>query len=131
VETDAGFHRRQPRRRQGTLKHAGSWLALALAISTSAPSAAESLHLLGFVKSLCVNETYCFELRVKPEFIEQAGEYLKVRFDTGTRIFDPENYELTLEQQNIVAGSHLRLLLEGEASAEVNGYRAAFIWIGD
>jgi len=87
--------------------------------------------LLGFVKSLCVDEAYCFELQVKPEFIQQAGAYLKVRFDAGTQIFDPENYELTLEQQNIVPGSHLRLLLEAEANATINGYRATFIWIGD
>ena len=94
-------------------------------------SAAQSLHLLGFVKSLCADEAYCFELTVKPEFIELAGERLKVRFDAGTHIFDPENYELTLAQQNIVPGSHLRLLLESTADAGINGYRAAFIWIGD
>ncbi len=102
-----------------------------LAISTTSPGAAQNLHLLGFVKSLCVDETYCFELRVKPGFIEQAGEYLQVRFDVDTRIFDPENFELTLEQQNIIPGSHLRLLLEGNANAAINGYRAAYIWIGD
>ena len=68
--------------------------------------------MLGFVKSLCADEAYCFELTVEPEFIGLAGERLKVRFDAGTRIFDPENYQLTLAQQNIVPGSHLRLLLE-------------------
>jgi len=102
-----------------------------LAISTTDSGAAQSLHLLGFVENLCVDEAHCFELRVKPEFIAQAGTYLKVRFDAGTYIFDPENYELTLDQQNIVPGSHLRLLLEGEADAAINGYRATFIWIGD
>jgi hypothetical protein len=109
----------------------GPWLAITLALSTATSNAADSLHLLGFVKSLCADAAYCFELRVKPEFIELAGEQLKVRFDADTRIFDPENYELTLAQQNIVPGSHLRLLLENTAQADINGYRAAFIWIGD
>ena len=60
---------------------------------------------------------------------------IKVRFNTDTQIFDPENYELTLLQQNIVPGSHLRLLIEQQVESEVSDasttYLASFIWIGD
>ena len=60
----------------------------------------------------------------------QAGEYIHFYFDTDSRIFDPENYELTLAQQNIVPGSHLRLLLQPDPGSS-DRYRASFIWIGD
>lgn len=60
---------------------------------------------------------------------------IKVRFNTDTQIFDPENYELTLLQQNIVPGSHLRLLIEQQVESEVSDasttYLASLIWIGD
>ncbi|MCP4335730.1 MAG: hypothetical protein GY785_24035 [Gammaproteobacteria bacterium] len=128
MKSKAGLHRH---RRRSRLATAGFWLALTLALPITTSSAVENLDLLGFVKSLCADEANCFELMVKPEFAELAGERLKVRFDADTRIFDPENYELTLAQQNIIPGSHLRLLLEKTADAGVKGYRAAFIWIGD
>ena len=54
-----------------------------------------------------------------------------MRFGADTRIFDPENYQLTLQQQNIVPGSHLRMLIELDDGGEANAYRASFIWIGD
>jgi len=104
------------------------WLALALLLSSSL-RAAETVHLLGFVDKLCPGDPYCFELRVEPDFVAQAGEHIKVRFDATTNIYDPENYELTLEQQNIVPGSHLRMLIESAAIPGI--YRATFIWIGD
>jgi hypothetical protein len=106
-----------------------------LATATNPLSAAPSVHLLGFVDTLCDDEPHCFELLVKPEYQDQLGQRIKVRFNADTRIFDPENYELTLLQQNIVPGSHLRLLLEPEvgndASDKSGAYRASFIWIGD
>ena len=39
--------------------------------------------------------------------------------------------ELTLEQQNIILGSHLRMLIEMDAAGPPGVYRATFIWIGD
>jgi hypothetical protein len=107
---------------------AGWWLALALVLSPSL-RAAETVHLLGFVDRLCPEEPYCFELLVEPDFVGQVGEQIEVRFDATTRIYDPENYELDLEQQNIVPGSHLRMLIESAATPGI--YRATFIWIGD
>jgi hypothetical protein len=60
---------------------------------------------------------------------------IKVRFNAHTHIFDPENYELTLLQQNIVPGSHLRLLIEQQVDNQTSDasatYLASFIWIGD
>ena len=131
MEAGAQLRHPQQRGRPGTSWRGRFWLALTLVLAATTSNAAQSLHLLGFVKSLCVEEAYCFELTVKPEYIELAGERLQVRFDADTRIFDPENYQLTLAQQNIAPGSHLRLLLEGTTDADTNGYRAAFIWIGD
>ncbi len=110
------------------------WMFYCLVLFTgivTPTSAAQQVHLLGFVENLCSDESYCFELRVEPQFIEMAGERIIVRFDRSTQIFDPENYELTLAQQNIVDGSHLRLLLFSESDLGGNNYRAAFIWIGD
>lgn len=104
------------------------WIAL---FAGGATSAAQQVHLLGFVEYLCPGEPHCFELRVKPEFIEATGARIIVRFDHSTLVFDPENYELTLEQSNIVDGSHLRLLLTSEPDRGRNHYRAAVIWIGD
>ena len=104
------------------------WLALALALSPSL-RAAETVHLLGFVDKLCPEELYCFELLVEPEFVAQVGQHIRVRFDATTNIYDPENYELTLEQQNIIPGSHLRMLIESAATPGI--FRATFIWIGD
>ena len=106
------------------------WIALALALSPSL-RAAETVHLLGFVDKLCPEEPHCFELLVKPDFVGQVGQRVKVRFDGATHIYDPENYELTLEQQNIIPGSHLRMLIETDATGQAGEYRATFIWIGD
>ena len=106
------------------------WLALTLALSPSL-RAAETVHLLGFVDKLCPEEPYCFTLLVEPDFVAHIGERIKVRFAATTRIYDPENYQLTLQQQNIVPGSHLRLLIETEASRPPGEYHATFIWIGD
>jgi hypothetical protein len=72
-----------------------------------------------------------FELMVKPEFVIQVGARIKVRFTSTTRIYDPENYELTLEQQNIVPGSHLRMLIEADVNDGTGEHQASFIWIGD
>jgi len=108
----------------------GLSLAIALALSTSLP-AAQTVHLLGFVDKLCADEPHCFELMVKPEFVAEVGAHIKVRFTSATRIYDPENYELTLEQQNIVPGSHLRMLIEADPNREPGEHQASFIWIGD
>lgn len=107
-------------------------LLLALLLTTSTTQlAAQSIHLLGFVDTLCDQQAHCFELLVKPEFQSQLGKRITVRFNSDTRIFDPENYQLTLLQQNIVPGSHLRLLLEADSQRGDDSYRASFIWIGD
>ena len=112
-------------------RHPGCfWLAMVLALPLTA-RATDTLHLLGFVESLCDDEPYCFELRVEPEYVAQAGERITVRFAATTNIYDPENYELTLEQQNIVPGSHLRLLIAPDQNDSPGEYRASFIWIGD
>ena len=101
-----------------------------LSLLTGSP-AATPIHLLGFVDELCANEIYCFELLVEAPFVELLGERIKLRFDATTNIYDPENYELTLEQQNIVPGSHLRLLITDDPGRLENEYFASFIWIGD
>jgi hypothetical protein len=44
-----------------------------LATATIPLSAAPSVHLLGFVDTLCVDEPHCFELLVKPEYQNQLG----------------------------------------------------------
>ena len=106
-------------------------LGCGLACGSGSLHAARSVHLLGFVETLCTDDPYCFELLVKPEFHAVSAARIKVRFGADTRIFDPENYQLTLLQQNIVPGSHLRMLIEADDGAEANAYRASFIWIGD
>ena len=93
--------------------------------------ASEQVHLLGFVENLCPDEPYCFELRVEADYVSLAGQLIIVRFKQAATIFDPENYELTLEQSNIVRGSHLRLLLTPDADGAKRDYRAKYIWIGD
>ncbi|MCP4470217.1 MAG: hypothetical protein GY815_05960 [Gammaproteobacteria bacterium] len=110
--------------------HRGS-LAILLAFVASVSGAAQPTHLLGFVDTFCSDELYCFELRVKPEFRGALGKRIKVRFGSKTRIFDPENYELTLAQQDIVPGSHLRLLVDCETGSDALTYRASYIWVGD
>lgn len=105
-----------------------TWLLLVLPILLQG---AESVHLLGFVERLCVGEPYCFELRVKPAYVGQVGEHIVVRFASVEKIYDPENYELTLTQQQIVPGSHLRLLMSADAGRGPGAYRASVIWIGD
>jgi hypothetical protein len=94
-------------------------------------SASTSVHLLGFVDSLCADESGCFELRVESDYVAVAGQWITVRYDRGTKIYDPENYELSLEQSNIIEGSHLRLLLNPDSERTEHDYRALFIWIGD
>jgi len=108
------------------------WLCLAAALVLS-PSlrAAPVVHLLGFVDKLCPTEAYCFDFLVESDFIARVGERIKLRFGAKTNIYDPENYELNLVQQNIVAGSHLRMLIEADANGLPGEYRATFIWIGD
>lgn len=119
-----GIARRLTRYR---LQVVGPCLALALSL----PAGAQPRHLLGFVASLCNDEAHCFELLVEPQYQDGPGERIRVRFGSKTQIFDPENYELTLDQQNIVPGSHLRLLIERDSTTESNDYRASYIWIGD
>ena len=111
-------------------QHAAWWFALALALAPSL-RAAQSVHLLGFVDKPCPAEPYCFELLVKADYVAQVGERIRFRFDVNTTIYDPENYQLTHEQHNIVAGSHLRLLIEMDAAGPPGNYHASFIWIGD
>jgi hypothetical protein len=106
-------------------------LACGLAFESGNIQAARSVHLLGFVETLCIDDPYCFVLLVKPEFHAVSAAKINVRFGTETRIFDPENYQLTLLQQNIVPGSHLRMLIEPVDGSEASAYRASFIWIGD
>jgi hypothetical protein len=105
------------------------WLALLLQLP-SVVTGADQVHLLGFVDKLCPGEPYCFELTVKPEFVAQVGAHIRVRFAAATAIYDPENYELTLAQQNIVPGSHLRMLITADENRP-DDYQASFIWIGD
>jgi len=93
--------------------------------------AAGQVHLLGFVENLCPDEPFCFELRVESNYTGQTEQLINVRFEQVTTIFDPENYELTLEQSNIIPGSHLRLLLSPEVEGTDRDYRANYIWIGD
>lgn len=93
--------------------------------------ASSSVHLLGFVETLCASETNCFELRVEQEYLDLAASRIIVRFDRNSKIYDPENYELTLQQSNIVEGSHLRLLLSADQGGSGQEYHAQFIWIGD
>lgn len=75
-------------------------LAIVLLWSSST-YAAKTVNLLGFVDNLCPQQPYCFELVVEPEFVAIVGERIRVRFDSAINIFDPENYELTLEKQNL------------------------------
>jgi hypothetical protein len=70
-------------------------------------------------------------LRIESEYVALVGERITVRYDRDTKIFDPENYELTLEQSNIIEGSHLRLLLNPDSERTEHDHRALFIWIGD
>jgi hypothetical protein len=91
----------------------------------------KSVHLIGSVENLCPDESYCFKLRVEAEYLALADEMIKVRFKNVTTIFDPENYELTLERSNIIPGSHLRLLLVPDPNGSKSAYQASYIWIGD
>jgi len=93
--------------------------------------AANQYHLLGFVGQLCTQEPYCFELLVEPEYDAELGNRITVHYASTTAIFDPENYELTLAQSNIIPGSHLRLIITGDATGETQDYHATVIWIGD
>ena len=98
---------------------------------SKAPEASSPVHLLGSVDSRCVGETNCFELRVEKEYLDLAAERIVVRYDETSNIYDPENYELTLQQSNIIEGSHLRLLLIPDTTNSADSYDALFIWIGD
>lgn len=93
--------------------------------------ALDQVQVLGFVENLCAEEPYCFKLRVEAEYTRLTSQRISVRFEQVTSIFDPENFELTLEQSNIVEGSHLRLLITPDARGTENDYRASYIWIGD
>jgi hypothetical protein len=93
--------------------------------------ASPSVHVLGFVETLCAGETNCFELRVEQEYLDLAAGRIIVRYDHNSQIYDPENYELTLQQSNIVEGSHLRLLLMLDDDGPESNYYAQFIWVGD
>ncbi len=106
------------------------WMGI-LAVFPVTSLAVESVLLLGSVENLCPDEPYCFNLRVEAEYLALADELISVRFKQVTTIFDPENYELTLEQSNIIPGSHLRLLLVPDPKGVKHGYRASYIWIGD
>ena len=111
-------------------RHIFAYLFL-LAASPALTAAPEQVHLLGFVEQLCTEQPYCFELRVEPEYVATVGEHIKVQYQAVTTIFDPENFELTLQQSNIIPGSHLRLLMTPDTDWSDRGYRATYIWIGD
>ena len=102
-----------------------------MAVFPVSGQAVESVHLIGSVENLCPDEPYCFNLRVETEYLALADEMINVRFKNVTTIFDPENYELTLERSNIIPGSHLRLLLVPDPGGAKNVYQANYIWIGD
>jgi len=106
------------------------WIGLLLALPMLGHGA-QTLHLLGFVDRLCADEAYCLELRVKPAYVELAAESITVRYAAVNSIYDPENYELTLSQQRIAPGSHLRLLLVADPASGAGAYQASVIWIGD
>ncbi len=106
-------------------------LILVLSGISATTAALEQVHLLGFVEQLCPHEPYCFELRVEEDSMTMAGRRIRVRFAGVTTIFDPENYELSLQASNIIPGSHLRLLLAPDPQATADDYIALFIWIGD
>ncbi len=106
------------------------WLGV-MAVFPVTGLAVESVHLLGSVEKLCPDEPYCFYLRVEAEYLALADELISVRFKNVTTIFDPENYELTLERSNIIPGSHLRLLLVPDPNGSKSAYQASYIWIGD
>lgn len=106
------------------------WIAFSVS-NPALTSASEQVHLLGFVEQLCPDRPYCFKLRVEPEYIPNASARINVKYENATTIFDPENYELTLAQSNIIPGSHLRLLLTLNADKAEGDYRAVYIWIGD
>lgn len=109
------------------------FILLLVLISGVSPAtlALQQVHLLGFVEQLCAHETYCLELRVEKDYAAVTGSRITVRFAGVTTIFDPENYELSLPQSNIIPGSHLRLLLESDPQGAEGDYIARFIWIGD
>ena len=100
------------------------------ACSTSI-SAVNQYHLLGFVGQPCALDPYCFELLVEAEYDDEVGNRITVYYEASTAIFDPENYQLTLQQSNIVRGSHLRLIITPKETGEARDYRATIIWIGD
>lgn len=113
-------------------KNLNSLLLVAMLSGLSPRStASSSVHLLGFVETLCAGENNCFELRVEQEYLDLAASRIIVRFDRNSKIYDPENYELTLQQSDIVEGSHLRLLLSVDEGGSGQDYHAQFIWIGD
>jgi hypothetical protein len=62
-------------------------LACGLAFESGNIQAAQSVHLLGFVETLCTDDPYCFVLMVKPEFHVVSPAKIKVRFDADTRDF--------------------------------------------
>ena len=105
------------------------WMGILAALPVTSP-AVESVLLLGSVENLCPDEPYCFNLRVEAEYLSLADELISVRYKQVTTIFDPENYELTLEQSNIIPGSHLRLLLVPDPNGSKSAYQASYIWIG-
>ena len=104
---------------------------LAMTIAMPSAFAGERLHLLGFVAQPCRGEALCFELRVEPAYVGEAGARITVRYDAKTRIFDPENYELDLERSALVPGSHLRMVIEADPLRDAGHYRALSIWKGD
>ena len=71
------------------------------------------------------------ELLVEPEYETEVGDRITVRYASTTSIFDPENYQLTLAQSNIIPGSHLRLIITADEAGKTRDYRATIIWIGD
>ena len=94
-------------------------------------AAADQYHLLGFVGQLCADEPYCFEFLVEDEYTAEVGNRVMVRYASAKAIFDPENYELSLQQSNIIPGSHLRMIITPSLSGDADAYLATIIWIGD
>ena len=103
---------------------------LFLAVSLSSV-ASERIYVQGFVEQLCSDELHCFDLKVEHEYVIVAGKQVRVHFSVATTIYDSENYQLSIEQSNIVAGSHLRLLLDPGKNTTETTYHAVSIWMGD
>lgn len=72
-----------------------------------------------------------FRWRSSPVTSPGLGERVVVRYDRATAIFDPENYERSLERSGIGAGSHLHVIVAPDPVHPAGHYRVPSIWKGD